>query len=119
MRHSEKTVKQFIEKAKDIGIADDFLFLSTLERYETQVEILRRLQEIIDEGDAVVTKEYVRGRGNLYTNPAITEYNKTTDSANKTVQTLDNLMKSQMAEVLKREKQQDPLINLLGGGSDE
>lgn len=119
MRHSEKTVKQFIEKAKAVGLSDDYLFLSTLERYETQVEILRRLQEIITNGDTLVTKEYVKGRENLYTNPAITEYNKTTDSANKTVQTLDNLMKSQMAEVLKREKQQDPLINLLGGGSDE
>jgi hypothetical protein len=119
MRHSEKTVKQFIEKAKAVGLSDDYLFLSTLERYETQVEILRRLQEIITNGDTLVTKEYVKGRENLYTNPAITEYNKTTDSANKTVQTLDNLMKSQMAEVLKREKQQDPLMALLGGDANE
>lgn len=116
-RHTNKTVDEFIRKANAIGLSDDYLFLSTIERYEMQVRILETLKKTIEEEDTLVTKEYVKGRENLYTHPAITEYNKTTDSANKTVQTLDNLMKSQVAAVNKKEK--DPLMDLLGGDANE
>lgn len=116
-RHTNKTVDEFIRKANAIGLSDDYLFLSTIERYEMQVRILETLKKTIEEEDTLVTKEYVKGRENLYTHPAITEYNKTTDSANKTVQTLDNLMKSQVAAVNKKEK--DPLMALLGGDANE
>ena len=116
-RHTNKTVEEFIRRANAIGLSDDYLFLSTIERYEMQVHILETLKKTIEEEDTLVTKEYVKGRENLYTHPAITEYNKTTDSANKTVQTLDNLMKSQVAAVNKKEK--DPLMALLGGDANE
>lgn len=118
MRHTEETVKQFIEKAEAVGLSEDYLFLSTLERYEVQVAILDSLRETIENEDTLVTKEYVKGRENLYTHPAITEYNKTTDSANKTVTTLDNLMKSQTA-MLRKKDTVDPLVAALGGEPDE
>jgi hypothetical protein len=76
------------------------------------------LRETIENEDTLVTKEYVKGRENLYTHPAITEYNKTTDSANKTVTTLDNLMKSQTA-MLRKKDAVDPLVAALGGEPDE
>ena len=112
-RHTAKTVKDFIKKAEAIGLSDDYLFLSTIERYEVQVQILETLRKTIEEEDTLVTKEYVKGRENLYTHPAITEYNKTTDSANKTVQTLDNLMKSQTSMIRKKDTP-DPLMSILG-----
>ena len=39
------------------------------------------------DGNRMMT-EYVKGRGNVYTHPAITEYNRTSTAANQTVQTL-------------------------------
>ena len=44
--------------------------------------------------NAIVEKEYVKGRQNLVANPAITEYNKTATAANGTVATLINIIKT-------------------------
>jgi hypothetical protein len=49
---------------------------------------LTRLQKEIQDGELLISKEYVKGRKNLVANPAITEYNKTSTAANQTVQTL-------------------------------
>ena len=65
----------------------------------------------------MVEKEYVKGRGNLYTNPAITEYNRTTDSANKTVQTLIKILKGFKATESNNE--QDALLAIINGGDED
>ena len=110
--HSSDTISDFIEKAKSLGIENDYMFLSTLERYQMQVNILENLKKIIDEESTLVTKEYVKGRENVYTHPAITEFNKTTDSANKTVITLDNLIKSKSNSA---DKKNNALLEALAG----
>ena len=56
--------------------------------------ILEELESAIEEYGATVTKEYVKGRQNLVSNPAITEYNKTATAANGTVGTLINIIKT-------------------------
>ena len=71
-------------------------------------------KEIGDEG-MLVSKEYVKGRKNLYTNPAVGDYNRTTDSANKTVSTLLRILKSFGADV-SSEKETDPLMDIINGG---
>ena len=53
-----------------------------------QINILNDLERSIKSDGTLVTKEYVKGRQNVYTHPAITEYNKTSTAANQTVQTL-------------------------------
>lgn len=58
------------------------------------MKIMNDLQKEIEKDGATVTKEYVKGRKNVYTNPAITEYNKTCTAANGTVSTLINIVKS-------------------------
>jgi hypothetical protein len=55
---------------------------------------LDELKKAIEEEGMLVSKEYVKGRKNLYTNPAVSDYNRTTDSANKTVSTLMRIIKS-------------------------
>ena len=40
----------------------------------------------------MIAKEYVKGRENLYTHPAIKEYNSTTNAANRTVSTLIDII---------------------------
>ena len=84
----EKQAKEILKIAESNGVQTNFFFRTTFQRYLVQIAILSDLEkEIADEG-ATVTKEYVKGRGNVYTNPAINAYNNTTNSANKTVTTL-------------------------------
>lgn len=87
-------IRKIKELAKANGVDDNPLFTTTLDRYETQVNMLEKLADVINESDVLVTKEYVKGRQNYYTHPAITEYNKITDSANKTVSTLMKIIKT-------------------------
>ena len=58
-------------------------------------------------------KEYVKGRKNVYSHPAISDYNRTTDNANKTVVTLMKIITTL------RDRQDggepDPLLELLSG----
>ena len=71
-------------------------------------------QRIVPKLRTTVTKEYVKNRKNIYTNPAINAYNRTTDSANKTVTTLLKILNGSGAGKKKEEK--DPLLELINGG---
>lgn len=86
--------KQILEIAQKYGVEQNFLFITTFKRYQVQLNILNDLEKKINEDGSLVTKEYVKGRGNLYTHPAIGEYNKTSTSANQTVATLIKIVKS-------------------------
>ena len=65
-----------------------------------------------------MTKEYVKGRANIYVNPAVTEYNKTTDSANRTVTTLMKIIKGFAKEDEERDSDYDTLMAIINGDSD-
>lgn len=88
-----KSIEELRNMAREYGVLDNPLFETTLSRYETQIYVLDKLGETINTSDVLVTKEYVKGRANIATHPAITEYNRTTDSANKTVATLMKIIK--------------------------
>lgn len=83
-----------MERAKEKGLETDFFFCNTFHTYQTQIQILSDLESKIRELGTTVQKEYVKGRQNLYTNPAIAEYNKTATAANGTVSTLINIIKA-------------------------
>ena len=89
-----KQAQQILEIAQKFGAEQNFLFITTFKRYQVQLSILQELEKKINEDGSLVTKEYVKGRGNLYTHPAISEYNKTSTSANQTVATLIKIIKS-------------------------
>lgn len=94
----EEQAEVLLNKAKEKGVQANFFFVTTFERYQVQMKILEDLEKAIAEIGATVDKEYVKGRKNVYTNPAITEYNKTATAANGTVATLMNIIKSLPAE---------------------
>lgn len=79
---------EIMEQAERKGVSTNFFFTTTFKRYQVQMKILGELEKQIDEEGPVCEKEYVKGRKNLYTNPAITEYNRTATAANGTVVTL-------------------------------
>lgn len=94
----QEQVEKILEQAEERGVSSNFFFVTTFKRYQVQMAIMAELEKQINEIGATVTKEYVKGRMNVYTNPAITEYNKTATAANGTVSTLINIIKSMSEE---------------------
>ena len=80
--------KEIMRIAEKHGVEQNFFFLTTFKRYQVQIAIASELEKTIMSEGVLCTKEYVKGRKNVYSHPAIADYNKTTDSANKTVATL-------------------------------
>jgi hypothetical protein len=80
--------EEILKIAAQHGVEQNFFFITTFKRYQVQINILTELERTIREEGTLVTKEYVKGRGNVYTHPAIAEYNRTSTAANQTVQTL-------------------------------
>ena len=113
--------KQIIKIAEESGVQSNFFFLTTFKRYQVQLKILNDLEKAIKEDGMTVTKEYVKGRKNLYTNPAIKEYNNAVNSANKTVTTLMSIIKtnSDKYNPESSDEEIDPLLRALNGDDDE
>ena len=84
----KEQAEEILRIAEEHGVEQNFFFLTTFKRYQVQISILNDLEKTIKEDGALVTKEYVKGRENVYTHPAIGEYNKTATAANQTVTTL-------------------------------
>jgi hypothetical protein len=87
-------VNEILKEAERLGISDNYFFLTTMERYQKQMTLLKELGKKIDEYGATITKTNVKGSENIAVNPALTEYNKTSSAANGTVATLINIIKS-------------------------
>ena len=90
----QEQANKLLEQAEERGVSSNFFFVTTFKRYQVQMKILSDLEKAISEYGTTVTKEYVKGRQNLVSNPAITEYNKTATAANGTVSTLINIIKT-------------------------
>ena len=101
---------EIISLSTRMGVENNYFFVTTFERYQTQLLILNELKKAIEDEGMLVAKEYVKGRKNLYTNPAVSDYNRTTDSANKTVSTLMRIIKSFGVE---DSEEEDELMRLL------
>lgn len=109
--------KEILKIAEDSGVQSNFFFLTTFKRYQVQLKILAELEKSLKEHGMQITKEYVKGRKNLYSNPAIQDYNRTTDSANKTVATLMRILRNFGVEDTS-EQDADPLMKIINGGED-
>lgn len=108
--------QEIIKIAEESGVQSNFFFLTTFKRYQVQLNMLNDLEKAIKEDGATVTKEYVKGRKNIYSNPALRDYNTTTDSANRTVATLMKIIKNY--NVNDKTEDEDPLFKIING-SDE
>ena len=104
---------EIIRIAEEAGVQTNFFFLTTFKRYQVQLNILADLEKTIKSEGTLVTKEYVKGRQSLYTSPAVTEFNRTTDSANKTVSTLIRIINGFRQE--DEERDEDPLLKIING----
>lgn len=84
----QEQAEEIMKRAEEKGVSTNFFFVTTFKRYQVQMKIMNELEAQINEVGATVSKQYVKGRENIYTNPAISEYNKTATAANGTVATL-------------------------------
>lgn len=109
----QEQAEEILRIAEKYGVEQNFLFITTFKRYQVQLNILNELEKRIKEDGTLVTKEYVKNRENIYTHPAISEYNKTSTSANQTVATLIKIFKS-MRNDDGDDEGEDELLNALG-----
>ena len=110
-----KQAKEILEIAEKHGVEQNFFFFTTFKRDQVQIGILNDLEKTIREEGTLVTKEYVKGRKNVYSHPAISDYNRTTDSANKTVVTLMKIITTLRDR--QDDDEPDPLLEILSGRS--
>lgn len=110
----KEQAKEILKLAEESGLQSNYFFVTTFERYQVQLDILTELEQAIKDEGMLVSKEYVKGRKNLYTNPAVSDFNRTTDSANKTVATLLRILKS--FDVESSQEESDPLMDIINGG---
>ena len=111
----EDRADEILKLAEASDMEDNFYFITTFKRYMMQIKILDDLEKEIENSDSVlVTKKYVRGSSNTYTHPAIKEYNRTTDSANRTCAILLKIISGGKE---KNPEEIDPLIQIINGRS--
>ena len=112
-----KQANEILRIAEESGAQSNFFFVTTFKRYQVQLKILEDLEKSLKEHGMQVTKEYVKGRGNIYSNPAIADYNRTTDSANKTVATLMRILKNYGVDDGTQDEV-DPLMSIINGENE-
>ena len=110
----QKQANEILRIAEESGAQSNFFFVTTFKRYQVQLKILSDLEKNLEDQGTTVTKEYVKGRKNLYSNPAISDYNRTTDSANKTVATLMRILKNYGVDETSNDEV-DPLMAIING----
>lgn len=99
--------------AEESGVQGNFFFITTFKRYQVQLNMLNKLEKAMKDDGMLVTKEYVKGRKNVYSSPAVKDYNTTTDSANRTVSTLMKIIRSWNVQEV--EEVDDPLLKIING----
>lgn len=116
-KNLKQQAKEIIKLAEENGVQSNYFFVTTFQRYQVQLKILDELEKSIKDDGLLVEKEYVKGRKNVYSHPAISDYNRTTDSANKTVSTLMKIIKS--FEVADDDDNEDPLMAAINGSDGD
>lgn len=112
----KKQANEILQMAKSTGTQGNYFFATTFERYLKQLEIIEKLGKEIKNCNTVVTKEYVKGRENVQIHPAVREYSKNVDSANKTVATLMKIIRTYGGE--QGSDEMDPLMALINGDDE-
>lgn len=109
MASNKITFKDLMALAKRYGLESNELFISCANQYELQTNIIEKMRTAIEADDLLCTKEYVKGRENVMANPLIKELPKHTDSANKTLSLMLNIVVSLGG----KEKKQSKLESLM------
>ena len=113
----QEQAEEIKKLAEESGVQTNFFFVTTFDRYLSQLAILEELKASIDDNKSLVKQTYVKGRSNVVLNPAIRAYNSTTDSANKTVTCLMRIISGFKDE--NEDKDIDPLLAIINGNDND
>ena len=93
--NGEFDIPLLLKMAQDYGVDKNALFLQAIEQYDVQARVIQNIKKALDEedGDLTTSKEYVKGRVNIYANPLVKELPKHADAANRTLQTMLTIIK--------------------------
>lgn len=95
MARKTKKYRNLVQMAEDYGVADNALFLSALDQYCTQQKVIDGINEVLSDSETLLTtKEYVKNRENVYAHPLIRELPKHSDAANRTANTMLDIIKT-------------------------
>lgn len=111
----QKRADEILRTAETYGVEQNYFFLTTFKRYQFQMKCLLDLENTIKKDGTTVTKEYVKGRQNIYTHPAMSEYVKMSTAADRTVSTLIKIINSMKPS--NDDDGEDPLFAILRGDS--
>lgn len=114
----DEQAAEILRMAEERGVQSNFFFATVFSRYLQQLKTLNELKKSMEEDGVLVTKEYVKGRKNVYIHPAVKEYNATCDSANRTVSTLMSILEK-LGKQEDKGDDEDPLIKLINGSANE
>lgn len=84
----DQQVKQILENAEKSGVSSNFFFMTTFNRYITQINSLNTIGKRIKDTGIIVTDS-----GQEKANPLIKDYNSISESANSTCSTLLKIIK--------------------------
>ena len=112
----QEQAEEIKKLAEESGVQTNFFFITTFDRYLSQLAILEELKASSEDNKSLVKQTYVQGRSNVVLNPAIRAYNSTTDSANKTVACLMRIINGFKGE--NGSEDVDPLLSIINGGGD-
>ncbi|MBE5969754.1 MAG: hypothetical protein E7242_05920 [Lachnospiraceae bacterium] len=112
-----KQAEEIIEIAEKSGAQSNFFFITTFKRYQVQLSMLNELEETIKKDGMLTEKTYSGKAKNLYAHPAVKEYNRTADAANKTVATLMKIIKNFCED--DKEAEEDPLMKIINGADED
>ena len=115
----KKTDKYYSEQAEKIlkqaerdGVLDNFLFMTTFERYLDKVERLRDIEKELTDSGYTIEKTY-NGSTNEVASPAYRNYIAICDSLDRTVSTLLKVTREFKKGIPGGD---DPLLDILNGG---
>ena len=92
----ESNIDKLRELASQTGCDSNPLFATALDQYVVQLRVIDLIRHELDNADLAVSKEYVKGRENLYAHPLVKELPKHSDSATKTAAFLWNMIRDSM-----------------------
>lgn len=110
--------QEIMRIAEESGVQGNYFFITTFKRYLVQLNMLNELEKSLKEDGMLVSKEYVKGRKNLYSSPAVKDYNTTTDSANRTVSTLMKIIRNFNVND-DVDDEEDPLMKIINGSDED
>ena len=92
-KNDKSIITSLNQMAAAYGMEDNALFKSLIETYCTQIRVIQIMRDELEEADLAVSKEYVKGRENLYAHPLIKELPKHSDSATRTAGMIVDVIK--------------------------